>query len=222
LISRASCIGPARWKMPRYGLHDVETDQTPSRTRLADPGNRGLPVNNARLQNVRTDFVRLCRWADSGLLGGLRFTVAPAARRLGICRKLRPRPAKNTREKISHISYDKKNQASKPSQQAPDLPPEPGAHGAFARKHEYKRHDTVTLFAGIDLVTGPVRRRTLRPSPSFSGAPLACRVTVPRNGENGAWTTNKRPAANSLACLRTSVDELIASEQRAPARHHRN
>jgi hypothetical protein len=45
--------------------------------------------------------------------GGLRFTVAPARPQIGICRKLRPRPAKNTREKISHISYDKKNQASK-------------------------------------------------------------------------------------------------------------
>ena len=154
--------------------------------------------------------------------GGLRLTVAPARPQIGHLSETTAAARKNTREKISHISYDKKNQASKPSQQAPDLPPKRGAHGAFAREHEYKRHRTVSLLAGIDLVTGPVRRRTLRPSPSFSGAPLACRVTVPRNGENGAWTTNKRPAANSLACLRTSVDELIASERRAPARHHRS
>ena len=39
---------------------------------------------------------------------------------------------------------------------APDLPPEPGAHAAFAREHEYKRHGTVSLLAGIDLVTGKV------------------------------------------------------------------
>src|SRR3977135_3594584 len=39
---------------------------------------------------------------------------------------------------------------------SPDLPPEPGVHPAFARDHEYKRHGTVTLLAGIDLLTGKV------------------------------------------------------------------
>ena len=39
---------------------------------------------------------------------------------------------------------------------APDLPPEPGVHATFAREHEYKRHGTVSLLAGIDLVTGKV------------------------------------------------------------------
>jgi transposase len=34
--------------------------------------------------------------------------------------------------------------------------PEPGVHPTFARDHEYKRHGTVTLLAGIDLVTGKV------------------------------------------------------------------
>jgi transposase len=39
---------------------------------------------------------------------------------------------------------------------APDLPPEPGVHATFARDHEYKRHGTVSLLAGIDLLTGKV------------------------------------------------------------------
>src|SRR5580658_6607780 len=39
---------------------------------------------------------------------------------------------------------------------APDLPPEPGVHATFAREHEYKRYGTVSLLAGIDLVTGKV------------------------------------------------------------------
>jgi|SRR5215471_11268792 len=40
---------------------------------------------------------------------------------------------------------------------APDLPPEPGTHAIFARRdHEYKRHGTVSLLAGIDLLTGKV------------------------------------------------------------------
>jgi transposase len=38
----------------------------------------------------------------------------------------------------------------------PDLPPEPGVHATFAREHEYKRYGTVSLLAGIDLVTGKV------------------------------------------------------------------
>jgi hypothetical protein len=36
------------------------------------------------------------------------------------------------------------------------LPPEPGAHATFARDHEYKRYGTVSLLAGIDLLTGKV------------------------------------------------------------------
>ena len=39
---------------------------------------------------------------------------------------------------------------------APDLPPEPGVHATFAREHEYKRHGTISLLAGVDLVTGKV------------------------------------------------------------------
>jgi transposase len=39
---------------------------------------------------------------------------------------------------------------------APDLPPKPGLHAAFARDHEYKRHGALSLLAGIDLLTGKV------------------------------------------------------------------
>ena len=34
--------------------------------------------------------------------------------------------------------------------------PSPGVHATFAREHEYKRHGTISLLAGIDLVTGKV------------------------------------------------------------------
>ena len=37
-----------------------------------------------------------------------------------------------------------------------DLPPKPGVHATFARDYEYKRHDTLSLLAGIDLLTGKV------------------------------------------------------------------
>ena len=38
----------------------------------------------------------------------------------------------------------------------PRLPPVPGVHATFAREHEYKRHGTISLLAGIDLLTGKV------------------------------------------------------------------
>jgi len=39
---------------------------------------------------------------------------------------------------------------------APDLPPQPGRSPTVLREHEYKRHGTVTLIAGIDLLSGHV------------------------------------------------------------------
>ena len=53
-------------------------------------------------------------------------------------------------------SYDEKPGIQAIATTAPDLPPEPGKHAAFARDHEYKRHGTVSLLAGIDLLTGQV------------------------------------------------------------------
>jgi transposase len=39
------------------------------------------------------------------------------------------------------------------------LPPKPGEHESFARDHEYKRHGTLSLLTGIDLLTGKVHAR---------------------------------------------------------------
>lgn len=54
------------------------------------------------------------------------------------------------------ISYDEKPGIQAIENTAPDLPPKPGEHASFARDHEYKRHGTVSLLAGIDLLTGRV------------------------------------------------------------------
>ena len=54
------------------------------------------------------------------------------------------------------ISYDEKPGIQAIATTAPDLPPEPGVHSTFTREFEYKRHGTVSLLAGIDLVTGKV------------------------------------------------------------------
>jgi transposase len=57
---------------------------------------------------------------------------------------------------VAIICYDEKPGIQAIETTAPDLPPEPGEHATFAREHEYKRHGTVSLLAGIDLVTGKV------------------------------------------------------------------
>ena len=57
---------------------------------------------------------------------------------------------------VAIISYDEKPGIQAIAATAPDLPPEPGTHATFARDYEYKRHGTVSLLAGIDLLTGKV------------------------------------------------------------------
>ena len=57
---------------------------------------------------------------------------------------------------VAIVSYDEKPGVQAISVTAPDLPPEPGVHQTIARDHEYKRHGTVNLLAGIDLLTGKV------------------------------------------------------------------
>jgi transposase len=57
---------------------------------------------------------------------------------------------------IAVVSYDEKPGIQAIGTSATDRPPVPGAYPTIARDHEYKRHGTVTLMAGIDLMTGQV------------------------------------------------------------------
>ena len=57
---------------------------------------------------------------------------------------------------VAIISYDEKPGIQAIGNSARDLPPQPGSHASFARDHEYKRHGTLSLLAGIDLLTGKV------------------------------------------------------------------
>jgi transposase len=63
---------------------------------------------------------------------------------------------KKPSDAMAIISYDEKPGIQALATTAPDLPPKPGVHATFARDHEYKRHGTVSLLAGIDLLTGKV------------------------------------------------------------------
>ena len=57
---------------------------------------------------------------------------------------------------VAIVSYDEKPGIQAIATTAPDLPPTPGVHPSFARDYEYKRHGTLSLLAGIDLLTGRV------------------------------------------------------------------
>ncbi len=57
---------------------------------------------------------------------------------------------------IAYLSYDEKPGIQAIENITPDLPPVPGKHDCIGRDYEYKRHGTVNLMAGIDLLTGQV------------------------------------------------------------------
>src|SRR6202049_1114980 len=63
---------------------------------------------------------------------------------------------KKPSDALAIISYDEKTGMQAIATTAPDLPPKPGVYATFARDHEYKRHGTLSLLAGLDLVTGKV------------------------------------------------------------------
>ena len=57
---------------------------------------------------------------------------------------------------LAIVSYDEKPGIQAIGTTAPDRPPLPGTSPTVMRDHEYKRHGTLTLMAGIDLLTGHV------------------------------------------------------------------
>ena len=60
------------------------------------------------------------------------------------------RESESVAPNVAIISYDEKPGIQAIGNTAPDLPPKPGSHAGFARDHEYKRHGTLNLLAGID------------------------------------------------------------------------
>ena len=57
---------------------------------------------------------------------------------------------------VAVLSYDEKPGIQAIQNTAPDLAPTPGKHVAIGRDHEYIRHGTLSLLAGIDLLSGEV------------------------------------------------------------------
>ena len=61
-----------------------------------------------------------------------------------------------TAPNVAFVCYDEKPGIQAIANTAPDLPPVAGKHACVARDHEYQRHGTLSLLAGIDLLTGQV------------------------------------------------------------------
>jgi transposase len=59
------------------------------------------------------------------------------------------------------LSYDEKPGVQAIGTTSPDQPPIPGEDDQWARDHEYVRHGTVSIMAGIDLVTGIVHAQVV-------------------------------------------------------------
>jgi transposase len=59
-------------------------------------------------------------------------------------------------EIVGVLSYDEKPGIQALGNTAPDLPPVPGRHPSVGRDHEYRRFGTLSLLAGIDLLSGEV------------------------------------------------------------------
>jgi hypothetical protein len=57
---------------------------------------------------------------------------------------------------VAVLSYDEKPGIQAIENTAPDLLPVPGKHSSVGRDHEYIRHGTLSLLAGIDLLSGEV------------------------------------------------------------------
>jgi len=64
--------------------------------------------------------------------------------------------SKKPSKPVAVVSYDEEPGIQAIATTAPDLPPVSGAHATFSRDHECKRHGTLSLLAGIDLLTRKV------------------------------------------------------------------
>lgn len=57
---------------------------------------------------------------------------------------------------VAVLSYDEKPGMQAIANKAPDLPPVPAEQSCVGRDHQYVRHGTVSLLAGIDLLNGKI------------------------------------------------------------------
>ena len=125
--------GMTAWpSLPRAPCAKSSTGKPSRRTRCATTWNAVTPSSKTKMAEV------LCVYREVAIL-----KEAAAA-------------AKDQSKPVAVVSYDEKPGIQAIANTAPDLPPKPGVHPSFARDFEYKRHGTLSLLAGIDLLTGKV------------------------------------------------------------------
>jgi transposase len=132
---------------------------------------------------------------------------------------------------VAIVSYDEKPGIQAIATTAPDLPPEPGKHATLARDHEYVRHGTLSLLAGIDLLTGEVHasveekhrsresvaflQKTRRRLPDVDGD-----QTDPRQSRGARFPGNqnlaRRPTRRALHLRLHPEARLLAQSRRGP------
>jgi hypothetical protein len=117
---------------------------------------------------------------------------------------------KEPNDAVAVISYDEKPGIQAIATTAPDLPPEPRVHATFAREHEYKRHGTVSLLAGIDLVTGKVHAQGSPSQPRIHRIPQASRrrLSTRRSSSIIPRISPKRPELGSPVSPHTGSNSL--------------
>ena len=102
-------------------------------------------------------------------------------RKVEVLKKASAKSKKKRGMSLAIISYDEKPGIQAIATTAPDSPPEPSVHATFARDHEYKRHGTLTLLAGIDLLSGqgPCARQRPPSQSRVRRIPQASRCRLP-------------------------------------------
>src|SRR5580704_17261507 len=130
--------------------------RTGRRARVPCRSGAGHGVRDSRPRRTQTaQSAVLPRTARSRLCGkdgrsAVRLSRSANLKQAAVAAKNKPSEA------VAIISYDEKPGIQAIATTAPDLPPVPGLHPSFAREFEYERHGTVSLLAGIDLVSGKV------------------------------------------------------------------
>jgi len=99
---------------------------------------------------------------------------------------------------VAILSYDEKPGLQAIGTTAPDLPPAPPRHECVGRDHEYVRHGTLSLLAGLDLLSGAVRFNELAGVKAVSGDHLPGIIASRRPKSSG----RRRGTAGSRCTMR--------------------
>src|ERR1700745_1896394 len=118
---------------------------------------RGTSVKILNEEEVRPHKVRYYLEKRDPAFAEKMAEVLCVYRQVKILKKAAAAPKKHKpSEAVAILSYDEKPGIQAIATTAPDLPPEPGIYATFARDYEYKRHGTLSLLAGTELLPGEV------------------------------------------------------------------